>query len=111
LPRIVEIGVRGRVSEELLEELLAGFEEVLRRSITERLKRRLRELDIIVQGEIEEDGTLRVRVDVSARGLPIPPLSYDEVLAEAIKEAERWLESELRARVAGGGGGEAHRDA
>ncbi len=109
--RVVELGVRGRIGEEELEELLSGFEEVLRRGVTERLRRRLRELDILVEGEVAEDGTLRVRVDVSARGLPVPPLTYDEVLAEAIREAEGWLESELRARVAGRGGGKAHGDA
>lgn len=98
--RVVELGIAGKIASEELEELLLEFERIIRRDIEQRLRRRLDELEVIVEGEIEENGKLNVRVDVRASGRVIAPLSYEEVLAEAIEKATRWLEAELRSRVA-----------
>lgn len=98
--RVVELGIAGKITPEEFEELLLEFERIVRRGIEQRLRRRLDELEVIVEGEIEENGKLNVRVDVRASGRVIAPLSYEEVLAEAIEEAARWLEAELRSRVA-----------
>lgn len=97
--RVVELGIAGKIAPEEFEELLLEFERIVRRGIEQRLRRRLDELEVIVEGEIEENGKLNVRVDVRASGRVIAPLSYEEVLAEAIEEAARWLEAELRSRV------------
>ena len=97
--RVVELGIAGKITPEEFEELLLEFERIVRRGIEQRLRRRLDELEVIVEGEIEENGKLNVRVDVRASGRVIAPLSYEEVLAEAIEEAARWLEAELRSRV------------
>jgi len=105
--RVVEIGIAGKLTSDELEELLLEFEKIIRRDIEQKLRRRLDELEVIVEGEIEEDGKLNVRVDVRATGRVIAPLSYEEVLAEAIEKAARWLEAELRSRVARGEGKEA----
>ena len=107
--RVVELGIAGKLTSEELEELLLEFEKIIRRDIEQKLRRRLDELEVIVEGEIEEDGKLNVRVDVRATGRVIAPLSYEEVLAEAIEKAARWLETELRSRVARREGKEAIR--
>jgi ribosome-associated translation inhibitor RaiA len=90
---------------EEVEELLSGFEQVLRESLEEKLGRRLESLDVIVEAELSPDGKeLNLSVDVRATGRLIAPLSYDEVVAEAIDAAARWLERKLRARMAKGKG-------
>ena len=108
MPRVVHVGLSGvRLSEELLGELLSGFEERIREHLRRRLRRRIDEFDIVVRGEYDGE-KLDVLVDVRVVGKVIAPISYEEVLAEAIEEAGRWLEEQLR-RVRGEaeiGGGE-----
>jgi len=98
--RVIELGIAGKITSEELEELLLEFEKLIRKAIWQRLRRRLDELEVVVEGEIEDNGGLNVRVDVRISGRVIAPLSYEEVLAEAIEKATRWLEAELRSRVA-----------
>jgi len=104
LPRVIDVGLsRKPLTPEEVEDLLLGFERVLREFLEERLGRRLEHLDITVEAEVSPDGkSLRVAVDVRATGRLIAPLSYDEVVAEAIDAAARWLEHRLRSRVAEG---------
>ncbi len=103
--RVVDIGLRlSGIDEAVLEELLVGFEERIRRGIEERVGRRLDEMEIIVEADYGGGGELTVKVDVRVTGRLIAPLSYDEVVAEAIEEAAEWLERQLRARVAEGEG-------
>ncbi len=103
--RVVELGLRGvRLSEEELEELLAEFEERVRGFIEERAGKRVDELEVVIEGEYREGVGLDVRVDVRVTGRLIAPYTYDELVAEAIEEAARWLERRLRARVAEGEG-------
>jgi hypothetical protein len=106
LARIVRVGLESKpLTLEELESLLLGFERVLRETLEDRLGRRLEHLDIVVQADLSPDGReLRLSVDVRATGRLIAPLSYDEVVAEAIDAAARWLERRLRARVAEGEG-------
>ena len=100
MPRVVHVGLSGvRLSEELLGELLSGFEERIREHLRRRLRRRIDEFDIVVRGEYDGE-KLDVLVDVRVVGKVIAPISYEEVLAEAIEEAGRWLEEQLR-RVCG----------
>jgi len=119
LARAVDVGLGERpLTPEELEELLEGFERRLLRALRRRLGRRLEELDVVVEAELSPDGrSLRVRVDARAAGRLIAPLSYDEVLAEAIDEAGRWLQERLLQRraaedvgggAAGAGGGGGH---
>jgi len=100
MPREVDVGLReAPLTPEELEHLLSGFEDRIRRVLRRRLGRRLEELEIVIQAELTGGGRgLRVRVDARARGRQIAPFSYDEVLAEAIDEAARWLEEALRSR-------------
>ncbi len=101
MARVVEIGFsRHPLSLDELEELLVEFEERIRSSIRKKLKRRIDELEIVVEADIASDGTLTVRVDTRVTGRFIAPYSYDEVVAEAIDEAASWLEERLRERVA-----------
>jgi len=102
MPRVVSVGLDAKpLTPEELEGLLAGVEKIVSRRLEKTLRRRLEELDIIVEGELSPDGrSLRVYIDVRVTGRLIAPLSYDEVVAEAIDEAARWLEERLRARVA-----------
>ncbi len=106
MPRAIVVGLdRKPLSEEEAEQLLLEFESKLREYLEERLGRRLESLDVIVEGELSPDGReFRVSVDVRATGRLIAPLSYDEVVAEAIDAAARWLERKLRSRVAEGEG-------
>ena len=108
MPRVVHVGLSGvRLTEERLAELLSGFEERIREHLRQRLRRRIDEFDIVVKGEYDGE-KLDVLVDVRVVGRVIAPISYEEVLAEAIEEAGRWLEDQLR-RVRGeveAGGGE-----
>ena len=94
------------MSPDELEELLAGFEERLLAHLGRRLGRRLRGLSVIVGASLEDGGRrLELRVEVSAEGRQIAPLSYEELLAEAIEEAAGWLEARLKKRGGGGAGG------
>ena len=109
MAREVRVGLSERpLGEEELALLLEGFEERLRRAVARRLGRRLEELEVLVDAVLEDGGRrLRVRVEARAAGRLIAPFSYDEVLAEAIDEAARWLEQRLRERGVAEGGGEA----
>lgn len=100
LPRVVHVGLSGvRLTEETLGALLSGFEERIREYLRRRLRRRIDEFEIVVSGEYDGE-KLDVTVDVRVVGRVIAPISYEEVLAEAIEEAGRWLEEQLR-RVRG----------
>ena len=89
-----------------LEEILAGFEQVLVRTLRRLLGRRLDYYHLIVEAQLSPDGrSLEVSVDLTAAGRQIAPASYEEVLAEAIDEAARWLEARLRERRGGQEGG------
>ncbi len=98
--RVVEVGLAERpLDPAKLEELLVGFEERLRKGVERRLRRRLRSMSILVKAELLEGGRrLQLWVEAEAAGRLIAPFSYEEVLAEAIDEAARWLEERLRAR-------------
>ncbi|ALL02031.1 hypothetical protein Pyrde_1988 [Pyrodictium delaneyi] len=102
MPRIVSVGLEEKpLTPEELEKLLAGVERIVSKHLERVLRRRLEELDLIVEGELSPDGkSLRINIDVRVTGRLIAPLSYDEVVAEAIDEAARWLEEQLRARMA-----------
>lgn len=96
MPRVIEVGLSARrVSEEELAALLEEFEERIRSHLRRRLRRRIDEFDIVVLGHYH-DGVLDLTVDVRVVGKSIGPLSYEEVIAEAIEEAGQWLESRLR---------------
>ncbi len=106
MPRVVEVGLRGaRLDEETLTRLLEGVEERIRRVLRERLRRRIDEFEIVVRGEYDGE-RLDLLVDVRVVGRVIGPLSYEEVIAEAVEEAGRWLEEQLRSLR---GGAEASR--
>jgi len=102
------VGLEERpISVDEVEALLEGFEERIRRYLRRRLGRRLEELEIVVDAELLDGGRrLLLRVDARAAGRLIAPFSYDEVLAEAIDEAARWLERRLRGRRGAEKGGE-----
>jgi hypothetical protein len=92
------------LSQDELEELLLDVERTVRDHIRKVAGRRVDELDIIVLGDLLDGGTrLRVLVDVRVVGRHIAPLSYDELLAEAIDAASRKLHELLRARREGKG--------
>ncbi len=96
MPRVIEVGLRGRrIGEEELTQLLEGFEKRIRSYLRSRLRRRIDEFSIIVSGTYREGG-LDLTVDVRVVGKSIGPLSYEEVIAEAIEEAGKWLEGRLR---------------
>ena len=106
MARIVRVGLESKpLTVEEAELLLTEFERVLRETLEDRLGRRLEHLDVVVEAELSPNGReLRLSVDVRAAGRLIAPPSYDEVVAEAIDAAARWLERRLRARVAKGEG-------
>lgn len=106
--RVVEVGLSERpLSVEELEELLVGFERRVLGFLRRRLGRRLEDLELVVDAELSPDGRrLSLRVEARAVGRLIAPLSYDEVLAEAIEEAGRWLQERLLRRGGVGEGGE-----
>ncbi|ABM80436.1 hypothetical protein [Hyperthermus butylicus] len=111
MPRVIDVGLGKKpLSLEELEEILGEVERMLSRELEERLGRRLEELDIVVEGVLSPDGrNLQILIDVRATGRLIAPLSYDEVVAEAIDAAAKWLERRLRSRLAKGEGGGAAR--
>ncbi|MET1101417.1 MAG: DUF3194 domain-containing protein [Pyrodictiaceae archaeon] len=97
--KFVDVKLRLKpLSVEEAEDILVGLEERIRSFLVKKLRRRLDELDIIVKADYE-GGELTVNVDVRVVGRVIAPLSYDEVVAEAIDEAARWLEAKLRSRL------------
>jgi hypothetical protein len=112
MPREVDVGLSEEPldSEEALA-LLEMFEERLVRVLRKKLGRRLQDLDLVIEAELDEGGRrLSLRVDLRAAGRLIAPVSYDEVVAEAIDEAARWLQEQLlRRRGAKGGSEEAAR--
>ena len=97
MPRVVEIGFSKRpIPLDQLEDLLVEFEERIRKYLRSRVGRRIDELDIIVEADISGDNTLTIKVDARVTGRFIAPYTYDEILAEAIEEAGKWLEEQLR---------------
>ncbi|WP_167827764.1 hypothetical protein [Pyrolobus fumarii] len=97
MPRVINVGLeRIKLNEDILAELMAGVEERIRSYLRRKLRRRVDEFEIIVRGEYKGD-ELDVLVDVRVVGKAIGPISYEEVIAEAIEEAGRWLEERLRA--------------
>ncbi|KSW11445.1 hypothetical protein CF15_00895 [Pyrodictium occultum] len=104
MARVVSVGLEKKpLSPEELERLLSGVERVIAEALERRLRRRLDEMDVIVEGELSPNGrSLKVYIDVRVTGRLIAPLSYDEVVAEAIDEAGRWLYEQLRSRAAEG---------
>ena len=102
MPRTISVGLEQRpLGEDELEELLMELEKRIRRKIESRVRRRLDELEIIITADLKKQGReLDLAVDVKATGRVIAPLSYDEIIAEAIDEAVAWLAKRLRERGA-----------
>lgn len=102
LPKTISVGLEhSPLSEDELEELLVELEKHIRRGIENRVKRRLDELEIVITADLKKQGReLDLAVDVKATGRVIAPLSYDEIIAEAIDEAVAWLAKRLRERGA-----------
>jgi ribosome-associated translation inhibitor RaiA len=98
--KYAEVGLSEKpLTLEELESLLVMFESRILDYIRRRLGRRVEDLDLVINAELSEEGrVLRLTVDVRASGRQIAPISYDEVLAEAIEDAARQLESELKKR-------------
>ncbi len=102
MPKTISVGLEhSPLSEDELEEILVELEKHIRREIENRVKRRLDELEIIITADLKKQGReLDLAVDVKATGRVIAPLSYDEIIAEAINEAVTWLAKRLRERGA-----------
>ncbi len=82
-----------------LEALGVKLEEVIRFKLREKLRRRIEDLFITINLITEEHGRkLSVKIDVFVSGKQIAPLTYDEIVAEAISEATKWLADYLRDR-------------
>ena len=98
--KYTEVGLSEKpLTLEELESLLVIFESRILSYIRRRLGRRVEDLGLVINAELSEEGrVLRLTVDVRASGRQIAPISYDEVLAEAIEDAARKLESELKKR-------------
>jgi len=89
------------LSDEELEQLLLELERRVRSAIERRLRRRLDELDIVITADLKNGGRgLDLLVDVRAVGRIVAPMSYDEIVAEAIDEAVNWLAETLHSRRA-----------
>ncbi|RUM46803.1 MAG: hypothetical protein DSY37_04395 [Hyperthermus sp.] len=108
--RVVDVGLSCKpLSVDELEALLEGVEERVRGVLRRILGRRLTGFEITVEGRLYGDGKgLTVSVEVFAEGRQIAPISYEELVAEAIDEAARWLYERLRQRGGEGCSREAH---
>ncbi len=107
MARIVRVGLEegAKIEPSTLEELLVEFEERIRKAIVSKTKRRLESLDILIKATYKDRKELLIEVDIRAGGKLIAPLSYDELLAEALSEAGAWLEREIRRAVISGNRG------
>ncbi|BEP18477.1 hypothetical protein PYJP_18290 [Pyrofollis japonicus] len=105
MPKTISVGLEENpINEDELEEILVELEKRIRSVLEDKLRRRLDELEIIISGELRRGGReLDIVVDVKATGRVVAPFSYDEVIAEAIDGAVKWLEERLRMRGARGG--------
>ena len=97
--KYVEIGLQDKIDSGMLEEVLSGFEDRIRGFIESKARRRIDELELVIDAEYTSSSGLVIRVDAKISGRLIAPLSYDELLAEALDYAGEWLEEELRRRV------------
>ena len=87
------------INTDELEILGVKLEEIIRLKLRKKLRRRVEDLFITINLVTEEHGRkLSVRIDVYVSGKQIAPLTYDEVVAEAISEATKWLADYLRNR-------------
>ncbi len=104
--KYAEVGLSKRpLTLEELEDLLVMFESRILGYIRKKLGRRVEDLDLVINAELFEEGrVLRLTVNIRALGRQIAPISYDEVLAEAIEDAAKYLESELKKRGRSGEG-------
>lgn len=101
MPKTISIGLGEHpLRSEELEEILIGLEKRIREGVEKRLRRRLDELEIVITADLKNGGReLDIAVDVKATGRVVAPLSYDEIVAEAIDEAVEWLAKRLQERV------------
>ncbi len=98
-PKHIEIGVSDvEFSEEELVEIAEAAEQAAH-SRLRRAGRRVRDTLVTVDVRKTENNTIQLTVDVSASGYSLGPLSYDELVEEAVDEALRAAEEKLRILV------------
>ncbi len=94
-PRIIELGLNLKeFSINSLQEIAEIVENTVREYISQKLGRRLDQLNVIVKAEISD--VLRVTVDVEVIGRSKGQLNFDVLVEEAIKEAYSRIEEVLK---------------
>lgn len=81
------------ISTDFLQDLALAVENTIRKYVESKLGRRLEQLNIIVNVEVND--SLRIIVDVELLGKSRGRIDYDTLLDEAIKEAYRVAEEVL----------------
>lgn len=94
-PRIIEVGLElENISLDFLQKIAILMENTIREYIGSRLGRRLEQLNIIVNTEVND--SLKIIVDVEIYGKSKGRIDYNLLLEEAIEEAYKVVEEELR---------------
>lgn len=94
-PKVMEVGLElESISLDFLQEVAVLMENTIREYIESKLGRRLEQLNIIVNVEI--DDSLNITVDAEIHGKSRGRIDYNLLLEEAIKEAYKVVEEELR---------------
>ena len=93
-PKVIELGLDlTNISTDFLQDLALVVENTIREYVESKLGRRLEQLNIIVNVEVND--SLRIIVDVELLGRSRGRIDYDVLLDEAIKEAYRVAEEVL----------------
>lgn len=93
-PKVIELGLDlTSISTDFLQDLALAVENTIRKYVESKLGRRLEQLNIIVN--VEVDDSLKIIVDVELLGKSRGRIDYDTVLNEAINEAYRIAEEVL----------------
>lgn len=93
-PKVIELGLDlTSISTDFLQDLALVVENTIREYVESKLGRRLEQLNIIVNVEVND--SLRIIVDVELLGKSRGRIDYDVLLDEAIKEAYRAAEEVL----------------
>jgi len=93
-PKVIELGLDlTSISTDFLQDLALVVENTIREYVESELGRRLEQLNIIVNVEVND--SLRIIVNVELLGKSRGRIDYDVLLDEAIKEAYRVAEEVL----------------
>ncbi len=102
-PRVMELGLNLKeFSISSLQEIAEIVENTVREYISQKLGRRLDQLNVIVKTEVND--VLRVTVDVELIGRSKGRLDFNTLIEEAIREAYSRVEEVLRNAAKGSRG-------